>query len=119
MKTLLRVKLSSIPIFEKRNHKKGIENRSNVQVISKLIRSFPNLLMFLIFPFRDVHNINGIKIPSSGKNRKVRADRFRNVKYLLSSFIDQSINSSGFTFNAFDNRLSDSPVGFVSPFSIR
>ena len=119
MKIILRVRFCKIPIFAMRNHKKGMKNKSNVQVISKLIRSFPNLLIFLILPFLEVHNMNGTKIPSKGKNRKVRAERFRNVKYFLSSFIDQSINSSGFKFNAFDNRLSDSPVGFVSPFSIR
>ena len=61
----------------------------------------------------------GTKIPGIGKNRNVSAERFRNIKYLLSSFITQSINSSGFTFNALDNRLSESPDGFVSPFSIR
>ena len=69
MKTMLRVRLSKTPIFDIRNNKKGIKNKNNVQVISKLIRSFPNLLMFLIFPFLDVHNMNGIKIPSKGKNR--------------------------------------------------
>ena len=117
-KSILRVRFSRTPIFDKRYNKIGMKNRNNVQVISKLIRSLPNLLMFLIFPFLDVHRMNGIKIPRRGKNRKVRAERLRNVKYLLSSFMDQSINSSGFKFNAFDSRLSDSPVGFVSPFSI-
>lgn len=48
-----------------------------VNVISKLIKSLPNLLMFLILPFFDVQSINGIRIPNNGKNRNVNADRLR------------------------------------------
>jgi hypothetical protein len=77
VKIMLRVRLSNSPIFVKRNIKKGIKNRIIVHVVSKLIKSFPNLLMFLILPFLDVHNIKGTKIPSNGKNKNVRAERLR------------------------------------------
>jgi len=76
---MLRVISSKSPIFEMRNNKKGMKKRIIVHVISKLIRFFSNLLMFLILPFLDVHNINGTNIPSIGKNRNVSAEMFRNI----------------------------------------
>lgn len=117
-KKMLKVRFSMSPIFEMIYNKTGLKNRSIVHVISKLINALPSLLMFLILPFFDVHNIKGIRIPSNGKKRKVKAERLRNAKYFLSSFTDQSISSSGFMFRALANRLSDSPVGLDSPFSI-
>ena len=104
VKIRLKVMLSISPIFVPRNNKKGIKTRIIVHTISNLIKSFPNLLMFLILSFFDAQNMNGTKMPSKGKNIKVRAERFKRIKYLLFSFMDQSTNSSRFTFKALDNR---------------
>ncbi|KOY53100.1 hypothetical protein I602_2660 [Polaribacter dokdonensis DSW-5] len=118
IKNVLNVIWSVSPIFDMMKNTRGIKNNSMVHVISKLIKSLPSLSLFFILPFFDVQSINGIKIPNNGKNRNVNADKLRYIKYFLSSFTDQSINSSGITFKAFAKRFNDSPVGLDSPFSI-
>ena len=116
---VLKVRFSKAPIFARRNQKNGIKASMNVQVISKLINSLPILLTPFNLSFLDVHMIKGTKTPSKGKNINDSADKFRKIKYPMSSFIVQSINSSGLIFKAFDILLIVSPVGLLSPFSIR
>ncbi len=98
---------------------KGNRKTNIDQVIWKLITPFATLLISFILSFFDTHIIIGTMMPRIGKNINVRADKFNNFKKPVSSFIVQSISSSGLTFSASAILLNVSPVGSVSPFSIR
>ena len=79
---------------------------------------FPTWSISFILSFFEVQIINGINIPSNGNAINPSCDKFNSNKALLSSIICQSINSLGVTFKALDNLLIESPVGWVSLFSI-
>ena len=76
------------------------------------------IVISFILSFFEVQIINGINTPSNGNAINPSCDKFNSNKALLSSIICQSINSLGVTFKALDNLLIESPVGWVSPFSI-